>query len=83
MSDKLQKSTTGEQWQTIADDVSKVLSPQSMLIGRTSPIAGKCLRESGCKVFNLVGGVMLAITPQKPRKLEGKEVILVRCCPGL
>ena len=26
---------------------------------------------------------MLAVTPQKPRKLEGKEVILVRCFPDL
>lgn len=79
MSDKIQKSTTGKLWQSIADDLSKVLSPQSILIGRTSAAAGRCLKESGCKIFNLVGGVMLAVTPQKSRKLEGKEIILVRC----
>lgn len=83
MPNKIQKSTTGELWQNIADNLSKVLSPQSILIGRSSAVAGKCLKESGCKVFNLVGGVMLAITPQKPRKLEGKQIILVCCFQNL
>jgi len=72
----VQKATMSELWPKIADYLPKILSPQSIVIGRNSAIAAKCLKESGCKVFNLVGGVMLALTS---RKLEGKEIVLV-CC---
>lgn len=37
----------------------------------------KYLKESGFKVLNLVGGVMLAIAPQKLPNLVGREVVLV------
>ncbi len=70
----VQKATMSELWPKIADYLPKILSPQSIVIGRNSAIAAKCLKESGCKVFNLVGGVMLALTSQKPRKLEGKRL---------
>lgn len=67
-SNVVQKATTNELWPKIADYLLKILSPQSIVIGRHSAVAAKCLKESGCKVFNLVGGVMLALTPQKPRR---------------
>ena len=73
----MQISITGEQWQTFSVNLAKVLGPQSILIGKTSTGAVKCLKESGFMVFSLVGGVMLAITPQKPRRLEGKEISIV------
>ena len=61
----------------MARNLAKVLGPQSIFIGKTSTGVGKCLKEFGFMVFNLVGGVMLAITPQKPRRLEGREISIV------
>ena len=71
------KETTNVHWATIAPHLSKILSPQSIIIGRKSAEASTCLKEAGCKVFNLVGGIMLAIPAQTTTKLEGKDVVLV------
>ncbi|KAM0798177.1 hypothetical protein BDR22DRAFT_823530 [Usnea florida] len=42
---------------------------------------GQWLKVSGFMVFTLVGGVMLAITPRKPRRLEGREMYIVERFP--
>ena len=47
------------------------------MIGRTSAEAVRCLKAANFKVFDLVGGVMLAIAPQKPTILQGRQVVFV------
>ena len=47
------------------------------MIGRTSAEAVRCLKAARFQVFDLVGGVMLAIAPQKPTLLQGKQIVVV------
>ena len=68
---------TTQHWSRIAADLGKVISPQGIVIGRSSVEATACLKAANFKVFNLVGGVMLAIAPQKPTLLQGKQVVFV------
>ena len=71
------KETTNEHWPYVATDIEKVISPQGIVIGRRSLEAARHLRNSGFRVFSLVGGVMLALAPQKPIKFEDKQVVFV------
>ena len=68
---------TPQHWSRIAADLGKVISPEGIVIGRSSVEATACLKAANFKVFNLVGGVVLAIAPQKPTILQGKQVVLV------
>ena len=79
----IQKRTTNQYWSKIAANLGKVISPQGMVIARTSAEAAGCLKEANFKVFNLVGGVMLAIAPRKPTLLQGKQVVFVSGLPIL
>ncbi|KAF7504184.1 hypothetical protein GJ744_002603 [Endocarpon pusillum] len=71
------KETTNKHWSNIATDLEKIISPQGIVIGRSSSEAARHLKNSSFRVFNLVGGVMLALAPQKAIKFEGKHVVFV------
>ena len=73
----MQKQMTNQHWSRIAADLGQVISPQGIVIGRCSAEAARCLKATNFKVFNLVGGVMLAIAPQKPTLLQAKQVVFV------
>ena len=68
---------TTRYWSRIAAHLDKVISPQGIVIGRSSVEATACLKKANFKVFNLVGGVTLGIAPQKPTLLQGKQVVFV------
>ncbi|KAL8702745.1 MAG: hypothetical protein Q9201_004084 [Fulgogasparrea decipioides] len=71
------RETANERWADIAANLGKVITTQGIVIGRRSSEAARCLKEAGFRVFNLVGSVMLALTPQKPTVLERKHVVFV------
>ncbi|KAL9595237.1 MAG: hypothetical protein Q9219_006571 [cf. Caloplaca sp. 3 TL-2023] len=71
------KQTTNAHWPNLAVDLGKCIAPRGIIIGRKSPEAAKCLREVGFRILDLVGGVMLALAPQEPAKLQGRSVILL------
>ena len=77
----VQKERTNGAWSKMLDYLPKLLSPQSIVIGRKSAEAANTLKKSGCKILNLVGGVMLAIAPRTLPKFEGRDIIFVLGLP--
>ncbi|KAL8735750.1 MAG: hypothetical protein Q9166_000613 [cf. Caloplaca sp. 2 TL-2023] len=59
-------------------NLGKVIAPHGIIIGRRSSEAAACLKQAGFKVFDLVGGVMLALAPQKPMSFQGKQVVFTQ-----
>ena len=72
-----QTSWTSQQWSKLGDDLKNILSPQGIIIGKTSAANGEFLKKSSFEVLNLIGGVMIAIAHQKVPALKEKEIVLV------
>ena len=72
-----QNPWTSQQWSKLGDDLKRILSPQGIIIGKTSAANGEYLKSSGFKILNLIGDVMIAIAHQKVPILKDKEIVLV------
>ena len=79
----IQKQTTSERWSKIAENLSKIISPQGIVIGRSSTEVANSLKKAKFRVFNLVEGVTLAIAPQKSINLQDKQIVIVSSVPSL
>ena len=66
-----------EMWLDIAMHLPNILSPQGIVIGKKSTKVARSLRSSGFEVFDLVGGIMLAVPRQRRSEYEGKEILFV------
>lgn len=66
-----------EMWLDIAMQLPNILGPQSIVIAKKSTKVARSLRTLGFEVFELVGGIMLAVSRRKRSEHEGKEILFV------
>ncbi|KAH0536611.1 Type I Iterative PKS [Glutinoglossum americanum] len=71
------KITSDEYWRTTPMLVVKLLGSHGVLIGRSTSIGERVLKENGYMVMQLPGNIMFARALQKPRSLKNREIILL------
>ncbi|KAI9789487.1 MAG: Type I Iterative PKS [Peltula sp. TS41687] len=71
------KAAAEEYWGTAPKSLMKLLNTQGIVLGKSSSLGDKVLRENGFTIVHLPAGVFFARAPQKARSLKDREVIML------